>query len=520
MDCIRIRLKFRNVFPFYGESCWYLLDCGKIKTISEFLADVEKKFALDPLGNLRGILKGCILPSWERIFVIRDEDEVLIVDTGKGIECMISSREEQEFRSSITKDSLYVSKDDRTDSKCRKKDEQYFMKSKHRKKPNEQNSLSQCNEAPKKAKKRRKIKESIDDEVEGSSKLQKMLAVEEQACSKKSKNVNTSLHEKSFSSKKKTEKNVFEKCKEKNSEILNNLKENESENASSRKKKKKRVKRAPEKQNIVGKKTEPMDSEKTEKVADKTTGMKNDSKETEKYGSKEKEKYVDNRSMKMEESPFQVLSKNAQNVQNGSVHIKLKSKSSGNHFFFDSDDDDCGEGNFSQQVDNKKVDHQESQMEFDDNNDFAGGVFMPDKASTSTPCDKSESGFHTQAKVDTSEVIDSNEVNGLKNKNNQLKNYDILTSLQGVPRVGDNIAFKVLEISLSYTPEISDYKEGIVQGVDSNGSVKVLLADQSRSRKIGDGTLSRKFELNSDDEVENDDTLEVHWKELIDPKLI
>lgn len=46
--------------------------------------------------------------------------------------------------------------------------------------------------------------------------------------------------------------------------------------------------------------------------------------------------------------------------------------------------------------------------------------------------------------------------------------YEKFQSLNSAPRVGDKVAFKILEISSNFTPEISSYKSGEVVDFDSN----------------------------------------------------
>ncbi|KAI8924405.1 hypothetical protein BC831DRAFT_513383 [Entophlyctis helioformis] len=59
--------------------------------------------------------------------------------------------------------------------------------------------------------------------------------------------------------------------------------------------------------------------------------------------------------------------------------------------------------------------------------------------------------------------------------------YDSLPFVTGLPRVGMTIAFKTIELSAEYTPEISAYKEAVVTALDLQGSVvSMQLAPHSR----------------------------------------
>ena len=105
------------------------------------------------------------------------------------------------------------------------------------------------------------------------------------------------------------------------------------------------------------------------------------------------------------------------------------------------------------------------------------------------------------------------------------KDYSTCIPLAGAPRVGDRIAYKTLELSLSYTPEMSDFKEAQVISFDIVSNLAILLLSQmSVQKKAGDGdSFSRKFELPSDDEdgtVEETNLVEIDWKDVINPVLL
>ncbi|XP_022781759.1 coilin-like isoform X2 [Stylophora pistillata] len=114
-----------------------------------------------------------------------------------------------------------------------------------------------------------------------------------------------------------------------------------------------------------------------------------------------------------------------------------------------------------------------------------------------------------------------------ESKRSTTQDYSLCTRLHGPPRIGDKIAYKVLELSASYTPEISDYKEGTVLAFDpSSGTVKIELTKESLKKSLGDGNVTGKFELdydeseeNANDEEEETETV-VPWNSMIDPVFV
>lgn len=107
------------------------------------------------------------------------------------------------------------------------------------------------------------------------------------------------------------------------------------------------------------------------------------------------------------------------------------------------------------------------------------------------------------------------------------RDYSLCAPLHGPPRSGDRIAYKVLELSVSYTPEVSSYKEGTVVDFDSrSGAITIELSKESLKKARGDGNITGKFELVYDESEENTDNREedtevvVPWNSMIDPVLI
>ncbi|KAK3586141.1 hypothetical protein CHS0354_033266 [Potamilus streckersoni] len=97
--------------------------------------------------------------------------------------------------------------------------------------------------------------------------------------------------------------------------------------------------------------------------------------------------------------------------------------------------------------------------------------------------------------------------------------------LHGPPRVGDMIAYKILEMSSNYTPEISSYKRAEVLNYDpTTGMVTLHNLDQSQEeRPIG------KFDLvlHEDDSdcgltnvLDSEDEVQISWSSVIEPRLL
>merc|ERR1712202_42795 len=72
------------------------------------------------------------------------------------------------------------------------------------------------------------------------------------------------------------------------------------------------------------------------------------------------------------------------------------------------------------------------------------------------------------------------------------------------PRVGDVIAFQVIEMADNYAPEVSDYKEGKVLECDGKKLVTFELIKLSSKRKNG------KFEMD-DQENQGDKVVSYNW---------
>ncbi|KAI9565912.1 hypothetical protein GHT06_009710 [Daphnia sinensis] len=95
--------------------------------------------------------------------------------------------------------------------------------------------------------------------------------------------------------------------------------------------------------------------------------------------------------------------------------------------------------------------------------------------------------------------------------------------IKGLPRVNDLIAFKVLELSENYNPEISDYMQGRITHMSAESDITVQLLDPKPKRNT-----RGKFELIEQDEeefeeepeVEYESTVTYQWNQMIEPRLI
>nr|XP_045015698.1 coilin [Jaculus jaculus] len=105
------------------------------------------------------------------------------------------------------------------------------------------------------------------------------------------------------------------------------------------------------------------------------------------------------------------------------------------------------------------------------------------------------------------------------------KDYSLLPLLAAAPQVGEKIAFKLLELTSNYSPDVSDYKEGKILSHNPESQLVdiEILSSLPALKEPG------KFDLvyhneNGTEVVEYAVTQErkitVFWKELIDPRLI
>uniref|UniRef100_A0A2K5M5S3 Coilin tudor domain-containing protein n=1 Tax=Cercocebus atys TaxID=9531 RepID=A0A2K5M5S3_CERAT len=105
------------------------------------------------------------------------------------------------------------------------------------------------------------------------------------------------------------------------------------------------------------------------------------------------------------------------------------------------------------------------------------------------------------------------------------KDYSLLPLLAAAPQVGEKIAFKLLELTSSYPPDVSDCKEGrILSHNPETQQVDIeILSSLPALREPGQFDLGYHNE-NGTEVVEYTVTQEskitVFWRELIDPRQI
>ncbi|XP_060063353.1 coilin-like [Ylistrum balloti] len=98
----------------------------------------------------------------------------------------------------------------------------------------------------------------------------------------------------------------------------------------------------------------------------------------------------------------------------------------------------------------------------------------------------------------------------------QIQDYTKFPPLQGTPRQGDKIAYKILELSDSYTPEVSKYKEGVVLNFDHNSQLIEI-----ETKPESDSRLQGKFDLNCDeDNIHTETKQSLPWKSLMETRLL
>lgn len=99
--------------------------------------------------------------------------------------------------------------------------------------------------------------------------------------------------------------------------------------------------------------------------------------------------------------------------------------------------------------------------------------------------------------------------------------YSKYPDLIGPPRPGDRLAYKVIELSETYTPEVSDYKEAIV--VSYTPATKTVELDNQQEGK-SKLNVNGKFEVVFEDEeniaIETDIKVCLPLESLIEPKLL
>ncbi|KAM4665058.1 coilin [Discoglossus pictus] len=105
------------------------------------------------------------------------------------------------------------------------------------------------------------------------------------------------------------------------------------------------------------------------------------------------------------------------------------------------------------------------------------------------------------------------------------KDYSAHPLLAAPPQIGKTIAFKLLELTENYTPEVSDYKEGRILRYDAvNQQVGIeILSRQSATKEPGKFDLVYQMEDGRDVveyAVTQDTRITQSWSSLIEPRLI
>ncbi|XP_021374419.1 coilin-like [Mizuhopecten yessoensis] len=98
------------------------------------------------------------------------------------------------------------------------------------------------------------------------------------------------------------------------------------------------------------------------------------------------------------------------------------------------------------------------------------------------------------------------------------QDYTKFPPLQGTPRQGDKIAYKVLELSDSYTPEVSNYKEGVVLNFYHDAQLVEIDTKQGGS----DSRPQGKFHLDYNDEDNHhiEPKQSLPWGSLLETRLL
>jgi len=101
------------------------------------------------------------------------------------------------------------------------------------------------------------------------------------------------------------------------------------------------------------------------------------------------------------------------------------------------------------------------------------------------------------------------------NKNSQKDYTQYHEVSQGGPRLHDVIAFKMIEMSENYTPELSEYKEGRVVQLQDDAVVFEIISQKIRKR-------TGRFELETEESAaaELEPPLQINWADVIQPRLI
>ncbi|XP_076074374.1 uncharacterized protein LOC143045633 [Mytilus galloprovincialis] len=99
--------------------------------------------------------------------------------------------------------------------------------------------------------------------------------------------------------------------------------------------------------------------------------------------------------------------------------------------------------------------------------------------------------------------------------------YSKFPDLIGPPRPGDRLAYKVIELSETYTPEVSDYKEAIVVSyIPATKTVELENQQEGKSKLNVNGKFEVVFEDEEQIATETDIKVFLPLESLIEPKLL
>eukprot|EP00112_Aurelia_sp_Birch-Aquarium-sp1_P011765 Seg2475.3 transcript_id=Seg2475.3/GoldUCD/mRNA.D3Y31 product=Coilin protein_id=Seg2475.3/GoldUCD/D3Y31 len=591
-NLLRLRLRFKNFRPGVVGDCWFLLNPGVYRQVSDFVKDIQAKFQIGPIP-LKCSTKGFLLPPNEDIAVIRDEDEIIIeeedienattIQDGFGeLSKVVQSFDDihQNFtarageESSRQKRKLEEGNVGKLKSKKRKKDASTkgtdAMSIEHAVANMDNSTQLSTKTKTLKKKKKSKITE-LDDKKEtlntnGKEALKNSLQRTEIISNEKKNDAKITLNEEIPCTK-------YQKLKK--------LRKKTSDPAIKSKstKEKDKIEDVKSKSEVINDERPSIDPVITEKIISKrgnalmkTKGLLHNP-EVKKISESNNKATVsginpeEKKNAIFDEKSFQIMERKEASSNQTSTPLtssnshhpkkaKVSAKKDGSHIYFEGPNLNVNNAKYSDKSaknkalkdrlvnisriyvnprDNRPVNENNNNLDKKPNEDV-----MPQK-------EISIKGMHSENTlsppnanpqllsppnaippfVGSSSMNESNSqedapINHKKTKVAQ--DYSAYPSLQGAPRVGDKIGFKILELSLSYTPEVSDYKEGVIQNIDqSTGLAQLLLSEESRKRITGDGdSISRKFELEDDeeDEIQFESIIEMNWKEFVEPKLL
>lgn len=169
--------------------------------------------------------------------------------------------------------------------------------------------------------------------------------------------------------------------------------------------------------------------------------------------------------------------------------------------------------------------------EFSEKNDYSKTNQNTNLNASSMDTSSSTENFETCEKEN--EEVKTNKKKNFKPKspiNTSVKvDYEKLQNLVGAPRLNDKIAFQILEISSNFTPEISQYKTGMVIDFDQitneitlalNHKYNQVLKKPTKFTVILDDMTEQAEYLEQEESYEDENLLKVDWRNLMNIKLI